>query len=113
MRTIKTDLKQTAANAVGGETTTTILQAGLLQASGPAKARMPRMDHLKRNIQRSRNRAQVPLPLPHSRDEIDIPSEFQITGNLNHPEQFLLWDSGPAINGDERIWIFLEVVMQF
>src|ERR1700733_12683556 len=72
MRTIKTVLKQTAANTIGGDTTTTVLQAGLLQASGPAKARLPRTDHLKRNIQRSRNRAQVPLPLPRSRDEIDI-----------------------------------------
>ena len=89
MLTVKADMKRTAANAVGADTTSNVLQAGLLLASGPAKTKLPRIDHLKRNIHRSRNRAQVPLPLPYSRDEIDIPLEFQVTGNLNYPASAL------------------------
>ena len=106
MRSIKNNIKITAATAIGGNTTTNVLQTALMTASGAAKARLPRMDHLKRNIQRSRNRAQVPIPLPQTRDAIIIPIQFQVTGNANQPEQFLLWDSGPSINGDERILMF-------
>lgn len=106
-RQIQRTMKQSAATAVGANTTTNILQSALQTASDEAKASLPRSEHLKRNIQRSRNRNQVPIPLPQRRDEIDIPAEFQLTGNVFQPEQFLLWDSGSSVNtGAERIMIF-------
>lgn len=106
VRSIKTAMKQAAGDAVGANTTTTVLQGALMLASSEAKARLPGVDHLKRTIQRSRNRRHVPLPLPNSRDEIDIPLQFKVTGNRNQPEQFLLWDSGRAVAGEGRILMF-------
>lgn len=106
MRTIKANMKQSAADAIGANTTTNVLQAALLVASSEAKARLPRVDNLKRTIQRSRNRQQCPLPLPQSRDDINIPLQFQFTGSVNQPEQFLLWDSGRAIAEEPRILMF-------
>ena len=106
IRQVRGNMKVAAGNAIGADTTTTIVQAGLMNASAAAKAALPITDHLKRNIQRQRNAAQVPRPLPQDRNDINIPIEFQITGNITNPAAFLLWDSGPTVGNDERILMF-------
>ncbi|KAK0063377.1 hypothetical protein Bpfe_007018 [Biomphalaria pfeifferi] len=100
IREVKNNLKRLAADAIGCDTTTNILQTTLMLTSAAAKARLPVVDHIKRNVQRSRNRAQ--MPMPQSRDEIQIPKQYQ----LIIPITFLLWDSGPATNDEERILMF-------
>ena len=106
IREIRNTMKVAATNAIGTNTTTNIIQAGLIQASDAATAVLPTTDHLKRNIQRQRNAAQVPIPLPLQRDDIRVPLDFQMTANVNLREQFLLWDSGAAIGDEQRIFMF-------
>ena len=61
---IQTAFRLAAGNAMGANTTTNIVQAGIMNTSNAAKAVLPITDHLKRNIQRQRNAAQIPLPIP-------------------------------------------------
>ena len=50
IRQVRSNMKVAAGNAIGANTTTTIVQAGLINASDAAKAALPITDHLKRNI---------------------------------------------------------------
>ncbi|XP_077297552.1 aminopeptidase N-like [Arctopsyche grandis] len=104
IRQIQGFMQQAASNAIGASTTTSIVQRSLMAATDVAKARLPSINHLKRNVQRQRNKAQVPLPLPITRSDIDVPTEYQITGSTTTPEQFLFWDSGSG--SEERILMF-------
>ena len=96
-RATKEYMKRSAAVAFGANTTTNIYQASLLTASDAVKATLPTANHLKRTIQRSRNKAHVPIPLPTNRDVLQVPQEFKTNGNVISPQLFLMWDSGPSI----------------
>lgn len=85
--------------------TTSIIQATLSTTSEVAKARLPKLASLRKYIERHRSKAHPPLLLPRTRNEINIQGEFQTTGQPN-PEKFLMWDSGPAFDGNERILMF-------
>lgn len=49
---------------------------------------------------------EISIPLSSNRNSIVIPVEFTVTGNPNHSESFLLWDSGPTSIDDRRILMF-------
>ncbi|XP_077294150.1 uncharacterized protein LOC143916777 [Arctopsyche grandis] len=106
LRQVKIGIRKKASSAIGANTTTPIVQSLLKDTSVVVMARLPKIDSLKRTIQRHRNKTHVPPPLPRTRNEIIIPAQYQTTGNTNQPEQFLQWDSGSATNGEDRILMF-------
>lgn len=77
-RSINQKMKEAAA--VGGETTSSIVQAVLI-ASDPTKISSLNLNNMKRNVQNYKNIAhnQVSLSSPQKRDDINIPTEFQST----------------------------------
>ena len=106
-REVRLDLKRKAADAIGGNNTTAILQNAISNCSEAVMAALPSSEHLKRIVQRSRNAAQVPIPLPHSLMDMDVTDEFKKTRNEENPEDFLLYDSGMSNHVDGgRILIF-------
>lgn len=76
MRQIQNQIKETAAKANYADTAS-ILQASLITASDAVKARLPRINSLKRNIQR--NKARV----SQMRNVINIPTKHQSTNNTD------------------------------
>lgn len=106
MRAINTDIKQAAALATNVNTANDIVQAVLMTASDAAKANLPNLGYLKQRYSRCKSKNLEALSLPLTRDDIEIPSEFRFNGDVNEEKNFLLWDSGPAIDGNERILLF-------
>ncbi|KAL8590500.1 hypothetical protein ACOMHN_010936 [Nucella lapillus] len=96
---IRTQSQQSAAS--GGHLTQ-ILASALVETTDPVKARLSRMDTLKRSIRHQRRGA---LPKdPASLREIEIPHEWRTTGGPD-PQPFLMHDSG-SDSGPQRMIIF-------
>lgn len=55
VRHVQNQIREMALNTIGADTTTSILQATLIQTSHMVKATLPNINSLKRNIQRQRN----------------------------------------------------------
>jgi hypothetical protein len=99
LSTITSNLKRRATDTM--DTSQQILGAELTNISEGAAVNLPIIDHLRRNIRRTRENRDAP-PLPANREAIpDLPNEFRITSN---GEPFLIFDSG--IGDLNRILIF-------
>ena len=77
-----------------------IVGESLLTVSEGTAAKLPKLDSLKRTIQRQRQRVLAAPIQPLSLVELEIPMEYRSTAK---GEMFLLYDSGPD---PERILIF-------
>ena len=73
------------------ETTQQILTAALATVDDQTVARLPRIDHMRRNIRRQRHAVQEILPQPASAQDMVIPDAYQTT---SQGERFLQYDSG-------------------
>ena len=77
-----------------------IVSASLVTVSEGTAVKMPRLDSLKRTIQRQRVRHLAAPAQPTSLEQLVLPAEYQLTAK---GEQFLLYDSGPDT---QRMLIF-------
>ena len=77
-----------------------IVGESLLTVSEGTAAKLPKLNSLKRTIQRQRERVLAVPIQPTTLEELNLPPEYQQTAK---EEQFLLYDSGPE---PQRILIF-------
>ena len=77
-----------------------IVGKSLFTVSEGTAAKLPKLDSLKRTIQRQRERVLAVPIQPTTLEELNLPPEYQQTAK---EEQFLLYDSGPE---PQRILIF-------
>ena len=77
-----------------------IVGESLLTVSEGTAAKLPKLDSLKRTIQRQRVQQLAAPVQPTSLEQLALPPEYQQTSK---GEQFLLYDSGPET---QRILIF-------
>ena len=82
------------------DSTHPIIVDSVLTATEGIAANLPKLDSLKRTIQRQRERVLTAPVQPTSLQELELPSEFMRTAN---EEVFLLYDSGPVA---DRMLIF-------
>ena len=83
---------QDSSHQIVGETLQTVSEG--------TSAKLPKLDSLKRTIQRQRVRLQAAPVQPTSLEQLTLPEEYKRTSK---GEQFLLYDSGPET---QRILIF-------
>ena len=77
-----------------------IVGEGLETVTEGTAAKLPKLDSLKRTIQRQRVRQQAAPVQPATLEQLTLPEEYKQTSK---GEQFLLYDSGPV---SQRILIF-------
>jgi hypothetical protein len=82
------------------ETPQQIITQSVSTITRDAAAKLPTVHHLRRDIRRVRQRANNPIPVPLTAEELVIPDQYKSTSD---GQNFLLYDSGPAVN---RILIF-------
>lgn len=83
------------------ETPQQIITQSVSTITSDAKANLPTVHHLRRNLRRHRQTVSNTLPAPHNIDQIVIPDRFRVT---HDGQEFLLFDSGPDTNN--RMLIF-------
>ncbi|KAL8621870.1 hypothetical protein ACOMHN_046074 [Nucella lapillus] len=92
---------QSQKSAASGGRPTQILASALVETTDPVKARLGRMDTLKRS---SHQRCGALPKDPASLREIEIPHEWRTTGGPD-PQPFIMHDSG-SDSGPQRMIIF-------
>lgn len=78
-----------------------IITQSVATISEDAKAKLPTVHHLRRNVRRHRQFVNNPLPVPPNANEIVIPDRYKVT---HDGQDFLLFDSGSEDNN--RFFIF-------
>ncbi|CAF1040298.1 unnamed protein product [Didymodactylos carnosus] len=97
VRSFEDKVRSRAVNT--NESTQDVINNCLKNVSDQMVARIPDFKHIKRNIQRQRQKNDFP-PIPHDKNFNTIPAE--LTTTMRH-DKFLQFDSGP---GDNRLIIF-------
>ena len=90
-------IRSRAANTT--ESTQRVIDQCLNSVSDQMVARLPNFKYIKRNIQRQRQKNDLPQ-IPHDKNFTMIPTLLTVT---NRNDKFLQFDSGP---GDDRLVIF-------
>ena len=94
------ELKKEAMTS--GRPTRSLVAESLSSLDDCARAELPNLQHVSRNVRHWKQETSCTPPIPSERRGFVIPSEFQ---NLNSGEKFLQYDSG--VDDENRILLFI------